>query len=83
MRPSEMSHKFLPFSRYVYINSVNKMMIAGGLDDTQPNLNLSFFTDYACLLSTFSFNENDEIMQSESVAAMDQGRGCFAMCENE
>ena len=22
-------------------------------------------------------------MQSESVAAMDQGRGCFAMCENE
>ena len=41
---SQMPHKFLPFSRYVFMD-MNNILVLGGLDDTHMYHN-DFFTNY-------------------------------------
>ena len=53
-RETEMPHKFLPYSRYVFLD-LETMVALGGLDDTRPTLP-AFFTNYVYKLSLVDFN---------------------------
>ena len=77
---SQMPHKFLPFSRYVFID-MNNILVLGGLDDTHTNIN-DFFTNYVYQLSVKLFNRDDEMYVCKPKSAMLNGRGCFGVCIN-
>ena len=56
-RESEMPHKFLPYSRYVFLD-LETILGLGGLDDTHPTLP-AFFTNYVYDLSLVDYNADD------------------------
>ena len=51
-----MPHKFLPYSRYVFLD-LETILGLGGLDDTHPGLPV-FFTNYVYNLSLVDFNKD-------------------------
>lgn len=78
---SQIPHKFLPFSRYVFIN-MGSILVLGGLDDTHAHVT-DFFTNYCYELKVLKFQANDEMYVSNPKSSMLNGRGCFAVCLNE
>lgn len=52
-----MSHRFLPYSRYL-LTDMETIIVLGGLDDTQPQKS-DFFTNYVFSLSFVEFNKED------------------------
>ena len=76
-----MSHRFLPYSRYLLID-METIIVLGGLDDTQQQKS-DFFTNYVFSLSFVEFNKEDSMYFCQQRGAMRQGRGCFALTLNE
>ena len=75
---SNLPHKFLPFSRYVFLD-MNRILVLGGLDDTHQSVN-DFFTNYVYELSILKFNTNEDMYVCNAKSAMMTGRGCFGVC---
>ena len=76
-----MPHKFLPHSRYVFLD-LETMLGLGGLDDTHPGLP-AFFTNYVYNLSLVDFNKDDQMYLCQPRSAMKTGRGCFSLALND
>ena len=74
----QMPHKFLAFSRYVFLD-MNNILVFGGLDDTQEKM-LDFFTNYCYQLKVLKFHLGDEMLVCNPIEPMSTGRGCFATC---
>lgn len=73
-----MPHKFLPFSRYVFLD-MNNILVIGGMDDTHRNT-CDFFTNYVYEMKVMRFNLSDEVYICQPRSAMLNGRGCFGVC---
>ena len=52
-----MPHKFLPYSRYVFLN-LETIVSLGGLDDTHPS-RPAFYTNYVFELSLVDYSTDD------------------------
>ena len=76
-----MPHKFLPFSRYVFID-MSHILVLGGLDDTHTEV-CDFFTNYCYELRVMQFRNDDEMYVCAPKSAMKTGRGCFGVVLND
>lgn len=57
---------------------MNKILVLGGLDDTQKTV-LDYFTNYSYELNILRFLQNDEMYVCNPKSAMQTGRGCFSV----
>ena len=76
-----MSHKFLAYSRYIFLN-LDTLLVLGGLDDTDP-VTADFFTNYVYNISLVDFNKDDQMYLCSPKSAMKTGRGCFSIAMND